>query len=226
VADYRARVTGLVGMVGAVTTIVFGALHPKGSSEVGTVHEWMTRVGASDIWILDHLMLLFASVLLLIASVGIARAYPEPRAQVWAELAFVANIIATAIAVVTFLFDGAVVKNVADALQATPNDAASRGAARLATETGFILVSGLQISTGTVALLFGLAGVTSRAHPRWLGWLSVTAAMAALVPGATHYIAGSSTWSLSLVYVSSALLAVWFFVMSARIWRAAATTSA
>jgi len=186
----------------------------------------MTRVGNSSIWIADHLVLLFGAVLLLLASVAIARSFPDGPSQTWAEAAWITNVIATAVAVLTFLFDGAVVKNVAELWQAQPDDPGALGAATLATETGFILVAGLQVTTGLVALMFGVATISTSRYPRWLGVWALVGAATALIPGAAHYLMGSSTWSASLVYVSSALIALWFFLMSMRLWRSDANAVA
>lgn len=164
-------------------------------------------------------MLLLGAVLLLVATIGIARSFPEEGAAAWARVALVANIVATAVAVTTFLIDGAVVKEIAELWQAQPEDPATLGAARLATEVGFILVAGLQILTGVVALLFGCAGLASKAHPRWMAWLAVGAGFTYVVPGSAHYLLGTSTWSANLIYVSTALWAVWVFGMSWRLLR-------
>lgn len=215
-----ARLWAVSGVGGALLTLTAGAVHPKGSSDVGTVDEWMTRVGESDLWIADHLALLCAAVLLLIASIGIARSFVDEPASSWAEAARTTNVIATGVAVMTFLFDGAVVKNVATMWHAHPDDAAVEGAARLATEAGFVLVAGLQLTTGMVAVLFAVAGLSDTRYPKSLAILALTGGAAALIPGAVHYLAGSSTWSVSLVYVSNALVAIWFLLMSLRLWRA------
>lgn len=213
-----ARIAATAGMASAALTIVFGLLHPKGSSDVGTVEEWMTRVGGSDSWIIVHLALLVASMLFVLASAGIARSYLEERAAAWARAAFAANVVATSVAVVTFLFDGAVVKHVAELWESHRSDAATLGAARLATEAGFVLVAGLQLITGFVALLFACAGLSSATHPRWLAWLALVAGLAGVVPGAAHYVWGAATWSVNVVYLSSAGLALWTFAMSRRLW--------
>jgi hypothetical protein len=212
------KVGASAGLAGALLTLVAGALHPKGSSDVGTVAEWMTRVGNSDVWIPDHLLLLVGSLLLLVASVTIAHSFRDERARAWAEAAWTVNVVATAIAVVTFLFDGAVVKNVAEQWQAHPEDPSTLGAAQLATETGFILVAGLQLTTGAVALLFAAAGFTEPRYPRWLMGVVLAGGLAGVIPGAAHYLAGSSTITVSLVYVSSALVAIWFLLASWRLW--------
>jgi hypothetical protein len=212
------RITAMAGMSGAVITAIFGILHPKGSSDVGTLREWMTRVAESDIWVFVHFMLMVGSVLFLIATVGIARSYPEGSAAAWARVAFITNIVASGVAVMTFLIDGAVVKEIASLWEANPNDPATLGAARLATEAGFILVAGLQLSIGTVAFLFGLAGLATSAHPRWIAGVAIVAGITSVVPGAVHYLWGASTWSVSSVYVSTALFAIWVFVMSRRVW--------
>jgi hypothetical protein len=218
-AEFR-RLGAKAGVVGAVLTLVAGAIHPKGSSDVGTVSEWMTRAGNSEVWIADHLALLVAAVLLLPASVAIAHSFPEGASRSWAHAAWITNVIATAVAVVTFLFDGAVVKNVAELWQQRPDDVATQGAAILATKTGFILVAGLQLTVGMAVLLFAVAGLRTQTHPRWLGALALLGAITSLVPGAVHYLVGSSTWTANLVYVSSAAVAIWFLLMSLRLWRA------
>ena len=214
----NSRISGAAGLAGALITALAGILHPKGSSDVGTVREWMTRVAGSELWIFVHLTLMIGGILVLIATIGIARSFPEDAASAWAGIAVIANVVATAIAVTTFLFDGAVVKRIAELWQARPNDPATVGAARLATETGFILVAGLQLMTGMVALLFGCAGVMSKAHPKWLAWLALAAGITGVVPGAAHYLLGASTWSVTLVYVSGGLFTIWTFAMSLRIW--------
>lgn len=86
-------------------------------------------------------MLLLASILTLIAVSGFARSYGEPRAAGWAEFALLVTVLATAVAVVTFLVDGAALKEVADRWIAHPGDAATRGAGELITPLGFILVA-------------------------------------------------------------------------------------
>jgi hypothetical protein len=212
------RLGAAAGIGGAVITLGAGAIHPKGSSDVGTPGEWMTRVGGSDIWIADHLLLLIGSLLLLVASVAIARSFIDEGARSWAHTAWIMNVVATGIAVVTFLFDGAVVKNIAELWETNPDDPSVIGAAQLATETGFILVAGLQLLTGVVALLFAAAGLADSSHPRWLGVLALAGGLAAVVPGGIHYLGGSTTVTVSLIYVSGALISIWFLLMSRRVW--------
>lgn len=91
------------GIAGAVVTLVAGAVHPKGSSDVGTVGEWMTRVGNSDIWIPIHLALLLGAILLMIASFAIGQSFAEAHARTWADAAWKTNIAATAVATLAFL---------------------------------------------------------------------------------------------------------------------------
>jgi hypothetical protein len=216
-----ARVAGAAGVAGAAVTVGAGLLHPKGSSDVGSVGEWMTRVGGSDWWTPIHLALLAGALLYVVAAAGLATAFPEEDAAAWAHLGFVANVVAGGVAVVTFLFDGAVVKNVAELWERQPTDAAVVGAARLATETGFVLVAGLQVTTGVVALLFAAAGFRSRAHPRALAWAALVAGVAGVVPGAASYLRGAETWSTSMSYVSTGLFSAWVLAMSLRLRRAA-----
>jgi hypothetical protein len=211
-----ARVAGVCGVAGAVMLWIFGLLHPKGASDVGAVEEWMTRVGGSDVWIPVHLALLLASILVLLAAVGIRDSFPEEASATWARLAFTVTIVATSAAVATFLVDGAALKQFADLWVARAGDAGMRPAGELITAVGFILVAGLQISKGIAALLFGAAGLTTRAHPRWIGWLAVATGLLGPIPGSLHYLVGTSTATVNLVYVSEALFGLWVFVMS---WR-------
>ncbi|MDQ4064527.1 MAG: hypothetical protein M3161_00590 [Actinomycetota bacterium] len=59
--------------------------------------------------------------------------------------------------------------------------------------------------------------MVTRTYPRWLGVLALLGGALALVPGAAHYLVGSSTWSVSFVYVSGALIALWFLAASIRL---------
>jgi hypothetical protein len=74
-------------------TFLFGILHPKGTSGVGSV---------------------------LIALVGISRTYVEEESAAWTRVGLTVAAVTTALAVLTFLIDGAVVKETADRWAATP----------------------------------------------------------------------------------------------------------
>ena len=213
------RRSAVFGVSGALLTMVFGIIHPKGTNDVGATAEWMSRVGASDVWPLVHLMLLVGAFLILFASAGISRSYPEEQAASWAHLGLLATVVATSAASITYLVDGPVLKGIADEWLAarTPIVEAS---ADMITRLGFILVAGLQLSTGAVALLFGWAGLKTRAHPRWIGAVALSAGLLGLVGGAVHYLFGTSTASASVVYLSGGLYAIWVLSMSLRLWRA------
>lgn len=212
------RISAVAGITGALLTFAFGILHPKGTDNVGSVTEWMSRVHSSDVWIVVHFALAVAAVLVLVALIGISRSYPEEGAATWARAGLFVAAVTTTAALVTFLIDGAVVKETADQFSASPGDAAVRGAAMLATDIGFILVAGLQIMTGITAAIFGIAGLRSSTHPAYLAWLALATAVIGVVPGAAHYLLGSQTWSVSASYVSSALFAIWILAMSRRLW--------
>lgn len=220
------RISSVAGIASALVTFVFGILHPKGSSDVGSVDEWMTRVHSSDVWILVHFMLLLSSILALVALVGIARSYAEPAASAWVRMGVIVGAVMASIAVVTFLVDGAVVKQTADAWAAEPDDPGMSATAFFATRLGFILVAGIQLGTGVVALLFGVAGLLSRSHPAWLSWLALLISAIGTVPGSAHYLLGASTWNVNASYVSNGLFAVWILVMSRRLWTMAAQSDA
>ena len=212
------RISAAAGIAGAVITFVFGILHPKGTTDLGSVSEWMSRVHSSDVWNVVHFALAIAAVLMLVAIVGISRSYPEEGAASWARAGLFIATVTTSAALGTFLIDGAVVKETADRFATSPGDAAARGAALLATDIGFILVAGLQIMTGITAAIFGVAGLQTRAHPVYLAWLALVTAVIGIFPGAAHYVFGSGTWSVSASYVSSALFAIWILAMSRRLW--------
>ncbi len=213
-----ARISAGAGLTCAVITFLFGILHPKGTSDVGSVNEWMTRVHASDVWILVHFMLMLSSILALVALVGIARSFAEPGASAWARIGVIVGAVMVSIAVVTFLVDGAVVKQTADAWASNTGDPAMSAAAALATSLGFILVAGVQVGTGAVALIFGMAGLRSNSHPAWLAWLALATAAIGIVPGSTNYLFGAATWNVSASYVSNGLFAFWLLAISRRLW--------
>jgi hypothetical protein len=217
------RICAAAGIGGALITFVFGILHPKGTADVGSVSEWMTRVSESDVWILVHFMLAWASVLILVAIVGIAHSYEGDTSSAWARVGLLVAAVTTAIGVMTFLIDGAVVKHIADRWILNPDDPVISGAARLATEIGFILVAGLQLTTGMVAFIFGIAGLAASSRPHWLPWLALLTAFVAIITGSTHYLFGASTWAVNASYVSNGLFAIWVLAMSRQMWRGVST---
>jgi hypothetical protein len=222
-SDSGRRLSAAAGMTSATLTAVFGILHPKGTSSVGTVDEWLTRIHGSDVWLLVHFMLLWSSILALAALIGIARSFGPGRPEAWARLGLVVGVVATAMGVLTFLIDGAALKVIADRWAASPGDAGISGAALLATVVGFVLVAGVQLTLGATAFCFAVAGLAGRDHPRWLGWLAAVTAVVGIVPGAAHYLLGSSTWTANASYLVSGLFAFWLFAMSYRAWRLRST---
>jgi hypothetical protein len=126
------------------------------------------------------------------------------------------------------LVDGMAVKAAADAWAANPDDPAIYGRALAVIDMQRILFTGIQGSIfGLTPLLFGVAGLMTDEHPKWLAWLVVGAGLAGLLSGSIQFLSGVSTLTADVLFpIASIAFTVWAFFMGLRLWKGSAATAA
>lgn len=221
------RIGGIAGLTSGILGIVANALHPRPEpANLGNNEKFLELVSGYELWRIDHLMIIFAVLLGLVAFVAVARSMSSTPAAAWARVALAASIASGAVAMVSFSIDGSVLSAAADEW------AAASGDAQLAVLERFAAIAYIDMAVFSVAIL-GLFGATpiffgaalwhSGLYARWIG-------ATALIGGALGLMAGSWIWMvggfnvgnfLILFTAASVLFTIWIFAASLRLLRLA-----
>ena len=215
------RIGGIAGVAGGILAVVANALHPRpGPGDLGDTRELLGMVERTALWRVDHLAILVALTLGVIAAVALARSMTNP----WSRLALAVTLVAGAVGALSFSIDGFVLAGVAE------DWAAARGLRRaLMLERAETLqyVDQAFFSVATVGLfglaqeLFGLAFWRSVAYPRWIGGAALAGGAAGLIAGVWMWLSGELGLGNFLIFfsISSVMFAVWVFAGSLQLLR-------
>lgn len=221
------RIGGLAGLTSGILGIAANALHPRPDpGDLGNKEKLLELVSGNELWRIDHLVIVFAVLIGLLAFVAVARSMSSTPAAAWARLALPISIASGAVAIVSFSIDGSVLSAAADEWLAASGQAQQDVVERFAT-IAFIDMAIFTVAIlglfGASPLLFGAALWQSSIYPRWI-------AATALVGGALGVASGSWIWMagvftvgnlLILFTASSVLFTVWTLGASFRLLRLA-----
>jgi hypothetical protein len=214
------RIGGIAGVTGGILAVIANAAHPRlGPSDLGRTRELLDLVEGYGLWRLDHLVILVALSLGVLAAVALARSLSDPVANPWARLALAATLVTGAVAAVSFSIDGFVLAGLAEEW------AQARGVGRAlilerAETLQYVDVAFFSVATvglfGLSQTLFGLAFWRSGAYPRWIGTAALAGGGAGLISGAWMWLSGELGLGNFLVFftMTSVLFALWLFAGS------------
>jgi len=213
------KAAGGLLMFGAVLGLVANLMHPQLSDP--SPREELELVADSGIWLIDHFLIAWTGAFLLVGLVAIGWSYAEPRAAAWGRFAIASGIVGVGILFLTALVDGMAVKDAADAWAANPDDPAIYGRALAVMDMQRILFTGIQGSIfGLTPVLFGVAGLMTDEHPKWLAWLVLVAGVVGLLSGSIQYLAGVSRVTADVLFpIASIAFTAWAFIMGLRLWK-------
>jgi hypothetical protein len=219
------RAGGAAAIAGALLGFVFNILHPR-SSGVVTVADELRLVAESEIWRLDHFMLMWSLVLTLIGLVVIGRSFDHEPAASWGRVAVAAAIVGSAVALATVVTDGMAVHEVATEW------AASQSEVSLATGTAVSQVTLALFTTlilalfGVTPILYGVAVLGSDEYPNWLGYLPLASGLLGLVAGSIQFLSGISALTASVLFpISSLATTLWLLLMGLQLWKGSQITA-
>ncbi|MGH7267208.1 MAG: hypothetical protein ACREMB_20505 [Candidatus Rokuibacteriota bacterium] len=209
------RLGGASAMAGAVLGLVANLLHPRTRDILST--ETQLRMAAeSGFWILDHLAILLATLLITGGLVALARSVREPAAAAWARLGLAAALVSAALSSVLWALDGIVLREVALAWAAAAGGekTALSAAAHVLRQTNLALLAVWTIVYfGITTMLYGAALARSAAYPGWLGRVALGAGLASLLVGLTLALTGPSHLVSNVLFAAlSLLVTAWTFV--------------
>jgi hypothetical protein len=168
----------LLGLAGnLVHPVTAGPNDPEATARV---------VAGSRIWILVHLALLFAFVLMLSGLVAVHDSIRGGPPGALARFGLTSAVVGTAVGVVLISLDGFAAKHLAESWLSLPtaDRATAIGAFRAEDSINFALLSPLNLLfAGFTFVLFGLAAALSGAYPRWLGWTAAVGGAGGAVSG-------------------------------------------
>ena len=179
------KIGGVAGIAGGVVGIVFNLLHPATDDLEDTLSQ-IQVVADSDIWLVDHLMLMFGVLLVTAFVVALAQTITNSPAVAWARLGLVLQIVAAATMVVLIGIDGIASEIIFDdwaAASGTEREILTQISIALEHINVAVFTTFVIVQYGLVFLMIGLAVWFSDNYHSTLG-------IAALVLGAVGTVMG------------------------------------
>jgi hypothetical protein len=217
------RIGGWSAVAGSVLAVVVNALHPRNpTTDRGAVHLRMV-VEHSGLWVADYLGILLAVLLSTAGLLAVQRSITDEPGASWARLGAAGALLSAGILCVLAATDGIAVRALALAWAAAP-EAEKAMAVRAGHVVTMINLALLAVWTvvffGLTILLYGLALVTSRGYPRWMGWVAVAAGSGSLVVGAVQAHVGPSVAVTNVAFAVLSLTAtLWMLGMGVLLLR-------
>lgn len=222
------KIGSVAGSAGALVGMVGNLLHP--ATPIGDAEGVANTIATSEIWVIDHLAIVIALIMMLGGLVAISRSIEGGVAGAVAKLAYVAAVSGATVGLILVTLDGLAAKHLATAwAEAPPEEAAIALRLVAAEETiNFALASLFNILFAGVTFgLYGIAVVLSRIYPRWLGWVVVVAGGGSVVAGLIQAAAGTPTpVTRVLTIIFPTIITLWLAVMGVLVWRRAASLEA
>ena len=214
------RLTGVLLVVGAVVGAIGNALHPHVAVSMA---EKLQTIAANEAWVVIHLTILVAILLVIGGLVGLARLLADGPGGSLATIGVAAALVGGAVATVSTSIDGFAMKPLALSWAAVPESDAT--AVRILAETvqtvGFGIWSmGMLVLFGLAFACFGTAFVASARFPAWLGSMAIAAGVGSAVAALLQIAnTGEVQVAETLFFASSLLATLWAFVTGVLVWR-------
>ena len=220
------RICAVAAIAGALTLFVGTFLHPSNADPNDPLAAF-TEYAADSTWIASHLMQLFGMILIVVALALLSRLMSKGGGASWAYLGVVGAGSSLSVAGATQAVDGIALKLMVDRW------AAASGADKEIPFLASVAVRQIEIGLASIlALLFGItvttygvALVSDRSFPRWLGWLAILGGIPIAVAGLVMAYIGFSDLGMTINLSGSSLALLWMLVLGVWMWHLADTRS-
>lgn len=212
---------GAVALVlGAALALVFNLLYPRGDdlSAVGFVE----LAAETARWPLVHYMIAWAVALLFVGVLILTRSLTSQASMLWGRLAAYSVTGSSALMLATLMLSGSALPAAVDA-----------GASPAALEALGYVSNGMFVASigayfGLTPVLLGIAVLTGRDHPAWLGWVVAGAGVLGLVTGSIMFFQAEPTALTANVLfpIASVVMTLWAGAMGVRLWQRTAAMAA
>jgi hypothetical protein len=218
------RLGAACGVVGPILALIVNVVHPRPSTdEVGEHDAFLRDAAESGNWLVIHLGLVLAFVLIAAGLVALAWSLADERSWL-PRAAMVSVLLATPLALVQATLDTAF-RSIAEDWEAATGERKETmlrigGAVE---DVDFELLSvEIVLFFGITFVLFGLAVWTSAHYPRPLGLVAVLGGAGAVVVGLIQLLQAEATVITLFVFpFFAAVLSLWVLAMSLFLWRRA-----
>jgi hypothetical protein len=176
---------------------------------------------ADRLWVASHLTQLAGVALILAALLLLAQQLRAGSAAAWAVVAAGAATVSLAVAVALQAVDGIALKLMVDAWAAAPATQKEGlfHAAFAVRQIEVGLASMTSLSMGLTAILYGVALLVDRTHPKWLGGLAMIGGVPTMIAGVVIAHTGFSGLAMAINMPANALLLAWMLILGACMWR-------
>lgn len=225
-AHINYKIGAVAAIAGALTLFVGTYLHPSNADPNDALAAF-TEYAANRPWIASHLMQLFGIILIVVALIFLSRLMSNGGGASWAYLGIVGAGSSLSVAGALQAVDGIALKLMVDTWAAA--SAADKEMLFLATfavrqvEIGFASILGLLF--GITVAIYGIALVSDRSFPKWLGWLAILGGIPIAVAGIVIAYTGFSNLAMAINMTGSSLALVWMIVVGVWMWRLASSKS-
>lgn len=217
------RIGGVGALGGGILTLVGNILHPREAGQLEDVETFLNVAAGSEIWVIDHFLILIAVSLLLAAFFGLGRSFTSDAAHTWARFAWTVSIIGVVFALALMVTEATGVAVVADqwaTATGTEQDMAL-GAGRVLLELSLVFSVGAMLFLfGATPLLFGVAMVTSDDYPNWVGWAGLIFGSVALAAGTIQVLTQQTDLAQLVLFPVAAIgITLWIIYVGVLLWR-------
>ncbi len=226
-SEHNTYQMGSVTAIAGVLTLFVGTLLHPANADPNDPLAAFTEYAADRPWVASHIMQLFGIILIVVALVLLSRRMATGSGARWAAVGVAGAVAGLAVAAALQAVDGIALKMMVDRWAAA--SAADKGMLFLAAfavrqiEIG--LASMFSLLMGMTATIYGVALLSDRIFPKWLGGLAILGGLPIAVAGMVMAYTGFSDSAMTLNLVGSSLLLVWMLFVGVWMWRAASATS-
>ena len=193
------KICAVAAITGALTLFVGTFLHPMNADPNDPLAAF-TEYAANRPWIATHLMQLFGLILIVVALVFLSRLMSNGGSASWAYLGVVGAGSSLSVAGALQAVDGIALKLMVDSWAVA--SAADKEMLFLATfavrqiEIGLASILGLLF--GITVAIYGIALLSDRTFPKWLGWLAIFGGIPIAVAGIVIAYTGFSDLAMTI----------------------------
>jgi hypothetical protein len=216
------RIGAISALIGAILLLVGTFLHPI-HADPNIPADAFTEYAANQIWLASHLTQFFGVFALCLGFTAFSKTFEAGYASAWARFGLLGTAALVAISAALQAVDGVALKFMVDHWAGTTGEAQKVifEAAFAVRQIEIGLASLFSITSGLTGSLFGMALLSSKRYPKWLGWLGflngVGMIVSGIIQGSTGFSGTAMDWSMT----TSIVLLIWVFIVSVFMWRLA-----
>ena len=216
------RIGATAAIGGSGLLFVATLLHPM-SADPNDAPAAFAEYAADHLWVASHLGQFVGVAILGVALVALAATMEPGRPAAWARIGVVGTAASVATAAGLQAVDGVALRVMVTRWMQSTGDARARAfeGAFAVRQIEVGMASLLSVLFGFTISTFGVAMLSSRRFPRWLGGLGLVGGLATVGAGIAQAYTGFSPLAMNLSMPASSTLLVWALVVGTFLWRLA-----